>query len=183
MLGIIPAYAGNTACSASIQFVPKGSSPHTRGTRPHASWMWHYKWDHPRIRGEHRAVTLDDSGSVGIIPAYAGNTKTLRNGRVARPGSSPHTRGTQVHAVSHGLADGIIPAYAGNTTGMRSRTRTELGSSPHTRGTLDRALREVPDVGDHPRIRGEHLPSRRVQTQARGIIPAYAGNTASAAAQ
>ena len=131
---IIPAYAGST-------FGDVGRGDH-RG-------------DHPRIRGEHdasrpptgsvggssphtrgaRALSVENSKSRGIIPAYAGSTG--RGQEVARPaedhprirgehsddhrqrildeGSSPHTRGALPPSARRSSIRGIIPAYAGST--------------------------------------------------------------------
>ncbi len=122
-----------------------GSSPHTRGAL---------------------AVTKAALPLWGIIPAYAGSTKTSRSAAYTprdhprirgehssrasladwRSGSSPHTRGAL--AAGAGVAQGgrIIPAYAGSTGG-------------------DESVLAI--VWDHPRIRGEHIrkyppwPSRR----------------------
>ena len=152
--GIIPAYAGNTACI----------------TLPSISAR-----DHPRLRGEHPGgaartiLTLGSSpltrgtlvimhdlrADSGIIPAYAGNTNSSSTGRIhcrdhprlrgehylrrynteLDEGSSPLTRGT-LHCASYAWTwGGIIPAYAGNTP-RRSHGRRWSG--------------------DHPRLRGEH---------------------------
>ena len=132
--GIIPAYAGNThadsarICSRgdhpricgehlvprSIISLTEGSSPHMRGTRG--------------VEGVHHR-------SRGIIPAYAGNTRSTQArdtppwdhpricGEHSRrsmrmtwfSGSSPHMRGTLGRSVDDLRSDGIIPAYAGNT--------------------------------------------------------------------
>ena len=54
-----------------------------------------------------------------------------------RAGSSPHTRGAPSEAADEDRERGIIPAYAGSTP-----------EAPST----------CPAPGDHPRIRGEHLP-------------------------
>ena len=156
ILGIIPAYAGNTN-SAN----PKGFSAR----------------DHPRICGEHFTyrdglTTLQGSsphmrgtlveqvtpcGIDGIIPAYAGNTLGCpcpceSDGDHPRicgehpyriipipedMGSSPHMRGTLKLGGSGVSNGGIIPAYAGNTCMPNSILH-------HLR--------------DHPRICGEHLP-------------------------
>ena len=111
-----------------------------------------------------------------IIPAYAGSTTLHSFTTSYGPGSSPHTRGA--HRLSlHKLAlKRIIPAYAGSTVVV-----------PHFRAAL----------GDHPRIRGEHLNSGAAHRVAQGssphtrgahknvfkaieqtgIIPAYAGST------
>ena len=131
-----------------------------------------------------------------IIPAYAGNTASLRSqsartedhprvcgehrpfGRrlVASKGSSPRMRGTPVASVTIRSMAGIIPAYAGNTHVWPTRPASDR---------------------DHPRVCGEHIVNlsfQRFQTGssprmrgtqkhprgtvgAEGIIPAYAGNT------
>ena len=155
-----------------------GSSPLSRG-----------------ILGQEGIVGLDDR----IIPALAGNTgagsSTTGRGRdhprsrgeyeLAIPrdrngtGSSPLSRGIQPAPRPPNARTGIIPALAGNTW---------TTSSPESR------------TGDHPRSRGEYLPSRSCGAFPRGssplsrgilcpcrtgrlvvrIIPALAGNTAAA---
>ena len=172
---IIPAYAGSTR---------RGASPDPSET------------DHPRIRGEHGALSC-------FLAAV--------------PGSSPHTRGAHPWSPGRSIWSRIIPAYAGSTSAsssswMRSadhpRIRGEhpvtlvtmgssMGSSPHTRGApgedfLSHLMyRIIPAYagstggagtglsvfGDHPRIRGEHAPSQAAAIEATGIIPAYAGST------
>ena len=132
--GIIPAYAGNTPCipvfcgmngdhprvcgehrnPASVVAVGTGSSPRMRGTR-----------------GTRRLY----GGGEGIIPAYAGNTRShMCMSCVVRDhprvcgehrldsiekelatGSSPRMRGTLLSGNISSKIMGIIPAYAGNT--------------------------------------------------------------------
>ena len=156
--GIIPAYAGSTG-------------RRTARSRP--------KSDHPRIRGEHftrrskitlivgssphtRGARFLDKGSqfvYRIIPAYAGSTlgslpsgtacpdhPRIRgehllpdNTSISYRGSSPHTRGARSARSRPSPGPGIIPAYAGSTNKPR----------------IPRS-----EVRDHPRIRGEHGPSR-----------------------
>ena len=140
LLGIIPAYAGNTferiSSNRSARDHPRicgehymsflserigaGSSPHMRGTPNLIAWC---------------AVC------AGIIPAYAGNTIPcsrseggnrdhpricgehvyVTNPEMLEPGSSPHMRGTPGHGRLRNNGHGIIPAYAGNTAiGYRS---------------------------------------------------------------
>ena len=134
LLGIIPAYAGNTS-----RMIKSAEGI----------------WDHPRVCGEHpyRIIPIpEDMGSsprmrgtrnarhgrhrqAGIIPAYAGNTNypissvcnTRDHPRVCGEhqlpsytfslpvGSSPRMRGTPNVSKGSGRADRIIPAYAGNT--------------------------------------------------------------------
>ena len=152
--GIIPACAGNTWQSEQSRLVAG---------------------DHPRMRGEHIDVWLDD---------------------FMREGSSPHARGTRRQWRGHGQSAGIIPACAGNTNHGRGflrcrrdhprmrgehqprqrHRRGDWGSSPHARGTLDGGSRKIrqhgiipacagntcailsapPSPKDHPRMRGEH---------------------------
>ena len=152
-----------------------GSSPHTRGARRRR-----------RTIGTFRR----------IIPAYAGSTALPRRSVPPEPdhprirgehlnrikqelpseGSSPHTRGAPQEVSDDTESRGIIPAYAGSTAAQRYL----FGA-----------------VGDHPRIRGEHIPitdggrgrdgssphtrgaqplSPSLIIRAR-IIPAYAGST------
>ena len=196
--GIIPAYAGNTSLLHFVHHASSGSSPHTRGTRDMFSFVHSRTEDHPRIRGEHAALSVMDTPTVRIIPAYAGNTHVLFKSRCFNQGSSPHTRGTRfigayngdakrdhprirgehrgdVQVASHG--HGIIPAYAGNTGRRPKATAKMMGSSPHTRGTRRFIPRWNTMRRDHPRIRGEHSVRAFRPPRSRGIIPAYAGNT------
>ena len=171
-----PRIRGEHVPASFVSSSGNGSSPHTRGAP---------------VRGEHERYV------VRIIPAYAGSTHQLTCWLSARPdhprirgehrddmvgdetgdGSSPHTRGAPRQRTAPAERERIIPAYAGST---RSREQTQA------RGA------------DHPRIRGEHLPSvsqsptfrgssphtrgalpRDFQGDRRGrIIPAYAGSTA-----
>ena len=152
---ITPAYAGNTHSSKNSERTLQ---------------------DHPRLRGEHlNAInlrfinigsppptrgtpvnTIFDWSLLGITPAYAGNTSfptvcapscwdhpRLRGEHrltaIDKPfclGSPPPTRGTLHTLTQILLCKGITPAYAGNT---------ELSSEG------------LPELRDHPRLRGEHL--------------------------
>ena len=172
---IIPAYAGSTS----------KSSPRTLPVK-----------DHPRIRGEHRALNPGGVFSAGSSPHTRGAPSAeippiassrdhprirgehLRGDRTPRPGrgSSPHTRGAPTCRPPGTTRPRIIPAYAGST------------ASPPSTGVA---------LKDHPRIRGEHplaasrwgfcvgsSPHTRGAPDfgsswrcARGIIPAYAGST------
>ena len=136
------------------------------------------------------------SRTLGIIPAYAGNTFAhLRTAGVAgdhprvcgehvrrvryphgRRGSSPRMRGTRLSLRAGRGHHGIIPAYAGNTSsaapkGFFNRDHPRV-CGEHARfdafGTLS--------AGSSPRMRG--TPKRHVTICGGiGIIPAYAGNT------
>ena len=173
--GIIPAYAGNTR-----------SAKTRRGNLR----------DHPRICGEHKFSNDDARNtwgssphmrgtlverrhfvfSVGIIPAYAGNTSSSDS---ARRSAGDH------------------PRICGEHPPRNLRHTFGTGSSPHMRGTrrCNRRTRTIPV--DHPRICGEHAHERGFGDatvgssphmrgtpyaidfvhEITGIIPAYAGNT------
>ena len=130
-------------------------------------------------------LTARDGPPIGIIPAYAGNTRptcdrtaatrdhprvcgehwTGSPAIVAYRGSSPRMRGTRVFKNVDPLKVGIIPAYAGNTYILY---QCETGGRDHPRvcgehqGFLDllnegRGSSPPPSVPrDHPRVCGEH---------------------------
>ena len=154
---------------------PVGSSPHTRGAHSNVLTEMLTCWiipayagstrrpsgrrrdhgDHPRIRGEHRAVHMATSNAAG---------------------SSPHTRGAPLAKIDPRKIRRIIPAYAGSTflscprdwfLSDHPRIRGEhlpkppaktgsVGSSPHTRGAPLDVQARLTSWRDHPRIRGEH---------------------------
>ena len=194
---IIPAYAGSTT-PQRVTMRGTGDHPRLRGehARPR-SGSARSRGSSPPTRGA-RHPALPGRRMDRIIPAYAGSTDRLQDRRMGRPdhprlrgehsagrtdalsrfGSSPPTRGARV---GHQLRDDrprIIPAYAGSTTRSCRPSRRQpdhprlrgehacwwyailasFGSSPPTRGALHQARHELPD---------------------RGIIPAYAGSTAS----
>ena len=194
-VGIIPAYAGSTACAA------------TSGTRV---------WDHPRVCGEHttkETMSNWELGSsprmrgapggslsslilIGIIPAYAGSTRlrAMPAGArrdhprvcgehrcflyplVPRRGSSPRMRGAQFSEIPLLPVRGIIPAYAGSTR-PRAPAAWSLGDHPRVCGEhILLALIILSLMGSSPRMRGARHNQRWRHPHA-GIIPAYAGST------
>ena len=222
MIGTLPKPAdhprirGEHSRPVLIELVPWGSSPHTRGAlcrdarlrnrrriipayagstislRTSRAW----RWDHPRIRGEHSPA----SGTTDH-----------------RAASSPHTRGAPIPVPMDRRAHPDHPRIRGEHDGRGRQADAQTGSSPHTRGapagaglrpapsriipayagSTSATLYEVSVVADHPRIRGEHTYANmeqesilgssphtrgahehRVQARPRrGIIPAYAGST------
>ena len=166
---IIPAWAGNTDTSTSIR-----------------SGMT----DHPRVGGEHAFSKESRTGCIGssprgrgtppkerlrnrnerIIPAWAGNTAIPFSTRlwiadhprvggehvmwpwysVKEAGSSPRGRGTHAPLLFKGNDFWIIPAWAGNTS---------------------RALAGSLSGADHPRVGGEHIPSRKITESRPGSSP------------
>ena len=154
LVGIIPAYAGNTTL-ALLRDVWVLNHPRVCGE--HQMYGSLVGWDSgssPRMRGTPSGV-VGFVYKAGIIPAYAGNTFSRFLGMpdgwdhprvcgehrlfsirfLSYRGSSPRMRGTLGLPARHRYESGIIPAYAGNT--MIHHAPLALS-------------------GDHPRVCGEH---------------------------
>ncbi len=132
--GIIPACAGNTGSFA-------GSGP--------------WRWDHPRVCGEH--LHFPD-GALGFR------------------GSSPRVRGTHTGLAAFVIGVGIIPACAGNTP-RRATAWTPRRDHPRVCGEHSWSSIEASRcLGSSPRVRGTP-PFVLREGAPRGIIPACAGNT------
>ena len=151
-MGIIPAYAGNTTERSSRATATRDHPGNTRRDRSHEQ----YRQDHPRVCGEHSSRMLEKLASVG---------------------SSPRMRGTPVVPPAYPTFTGIIPAYAGNTPRPDPWTGFP-GDHPRVCGE-HRSLSDLSDLegGSSPRMRGTPVSRLRFY-RIRGIIPAYAGNTA-----
>ena len=152
--GIIPAYAGNTSAARRREYRrwdhPRVCGEHCASRSNHLRLMG----SSPRMRGTHQGWR-DDGEVDGIIPAYAGNTRSdtgtsagardhprvcgehshILRWRGDIMGSSPRMRGTPCRTPKKAISPRIIPAYAGNTSNIR--------------------LKERPPR-DHPRVCGEH---------------------------
>ena len=131
---IIPAYAGSTRRPESATgCVP--DHPRIRGEHVFREiWLCLQSGSSPHTRGAHSEAP-GRGETPGIIPAYAGSTKSLlAEGRGAGDhprirgehtlrllyiqsslGSSPHTRGAPVVVNIIDWSGRIIPAYAGST--------------------------------------------------------------------
>ena len=194
-MGIIPAYAGST---------------------PGRRWCGLPRTDHPRIRGEHTVCSVSNTlpvgssphtrgalgganrfrGRPGIIPAYAGSTKSTSTAPATfvdhprirgehavdvrpdrrRRGSSPHTRGAQHPKGPPIYVEGIIPAYAGSTS-IASKASFRAKDHPRIRGEhRSSTVSGRPSHGSSPHTRGA-LRTRRPGCRRNRIIPAYAGST------
>ena len=147
------------------------------------------------MRGTRRTAP-PPTRSTGIIPAYAGNTRSAPfawvggedhprvcgehyvgvGTLVSVQGSSPRMRGTLQPALYFRSTQGIIPAYAGNTQ-PASLDRPTFWDHPRVCGEHPpRNLRHTFGTGSSPRMRGTRGNGLERDMLA-GIIPAYAGNT------
>ena len=94
----------------------------------------------------------------------------------ADTGSSPHARGARLASLGMPWPNGIIPACAGSTRCFPGRRR-ELGDHPRMRGEHRPVARTpLPDRGSSPHARGAHLVGGGTSPRL-GIIPACAGST------
>ena len=147
------------------------------------------------MRGTPTCIRVDLQ-SRGIIPAYAGNTRshgfdsgnrrdhprvcgehfgTARGGGTHR-GSSPRMRGTRICSQCGENCRGIIPAYAGNTNLLPMR-RELPWDHPRVCGEHVTPWRDSEAIlGSSPRMRGTRT-RQILEANTTGIIPAYAGNT------
>ena len=196
--GIIPAYAGSTfLCRA---FSTWGSDhPRIRGEHEHATGVisW-FEGSSPHTRGARFSGGGSD-GKQGIIPAYAGSTRSrfrcmgrrrdhprIRGEHRHGPerargheGSSPHTRGAHEVALLARVLPGIIPACAGSTC-IRPCAICASGDHPRMRGEHNGiAFCAMGQSGSSPHARG--ALARQISRDCdAGIIPACAGSTMAA---
>ena len=142
-------------------------------------------------------VGADDGGEIaGIIPAYAGSTKSLPTSsqpsedhpRVCGEhfripadeqvvaGSSPRMRGALGDLAGAGASGRIIPAYAGSTE-FPDRFSYPARDHPRVCGEHSSISRMLSiGYGSSPRMRGA-LYSENGYAKIKRIIPAYAGST------
>ena len=211
-----PRIRGEHACGASVKGTLSGSSPHTRGALGRTAGSGFRRriipayagstaagslcrgrlTDHPRIRGEHAALSASTASFVGssphtrgarherprrrrhrrIIPAYAGSTARISPCFDWGRGSSPHTRGALERGIVRPLMIRIIPAYAGSTPAVACPAPAD-GDHPRIRGEHEISqYRAFPSVGSSPHTRGAPRARWRLGSCGR-IIPAYAGST------
>ena len=194
-LGIIPACAGSTIREGIVR-LHHVDHPRVRGEHPAVDPAASLAWgSSPRARGA-RCATRAARGRPGIIPACAGSTPRCRSRiagtrdhprvrgehAAARPkilgalGSSPRARGAQPPREKDRHRVGIIPACAGSTAAIRSSTVLP-GDHPRVRGEhLPNGGNRRSEEGSSPRARGAHQCGGE-RDLAGGIIPACAGST------
>ena len=133
---------------------------------------------------------------LGIIPACAGSTRTLRGFRTGRwdhprmcgehvvlppffwtvSGSSPHVRGALARVGHLRPQPGIIPACAGSTESAANHARSRRDHPRMCGEHIVKHVRPCSKRGSSPHVRGARIPSQR-QGRLSGIIPACAGST------
>ena len=155
LVGIIPAYAGNTDQSI-ILFPSCGDHPRVCGEHYQLRGCRNRSRDHPRVCGEHA---------------------TGASTQVNCTGSSPRMRGTPAVTEATNNTARIIPAYAGNTPAACWKS-WQAWDHPRVCGEhINGHYLLQPGQGSSPRMRGTHQKRRAIRREGGGIIPAYAGNT------
>ena len=192
---LIPARAGKTT-AASMSASRSSAHPRSRGeNRRQPRRTGPRRGSSPLARGK-RVFRDLDKHRVGLIPARAGKTPSLRGGCArtrAHPrsrgenigasvtangsdGSSPLARGKQGVRLNHVHPSRLIPARAGKTP-AGDRRRQRRAAHPRSRGenvTDPRSFRLGP--GSSPLARGKPFRPARCGSQS-GLIPARAGKT------
>ena len=171
-----PRSRGENARADDNGSVCLGSSPLTRGKRPHL----HVRvFDHGLIPA-HAGKTGQGARPSGPWRAHPRSRGENQNGEDTTPpkkGSSPLTRGKLV--VEHYVAVklGLIPAHAGKTRPDVSLSDRER-AHPRSRGeNFGVELAKLCAQGSSPLTRGKPKGGRHEQLRM-GLIPAHAGKTA-----
>ena len=170
---LIPARAGNTLLVAAMIIAAAA---------------------HPRSRGEHTTVCkthLTGCGSsplargtpftawstyqkTRLIPARAGNTKTLRPIKVAAM-AHPRSRGEHTLSPSDGCGVGGSSPLARGTRPPCPRPDRRRRLIPARAGNTQGACRPQRSAAAHPRSRGEHVRGLVPRSRGRGSSPLARG--------
>ena len=129
----------------------------------------------PRVRGKPDCGFIAVK-SVRIIPARAGQTKSIAIGGGCYCGPSPRVRGKRPRRAGSTCACRIIPARAGQTLAVR---RGSCRRTDHPRAcgaNIAMITFSVMVSGSSPRVRGKRQRPRKRRARTR-IIPARAGQT------
>ena len=196
-------WMGSSPLSRGIPRGPLPAPPTRRiipalaGNTPGVWWRCHQSVDHPRSRGEYRAITAPQLGRHWIIPALAGNTYRHpsspttwsdhprsrgeyyvdKANHIAHHGSSPLSRGIHRNQDKTRVLFRIIPALAGNTH-IVAFHNFHIRDHPRSRGEYQWQSFWTPlPLGSSPLSRGIPGGHDRGYLVVR-IIPALAGNTA-----
>ena len=173
--GLIPAWAGKTVNINANDYV---SRAHPRVGGENAQGVVkeiEYSGSSPRGRGKRWPLRTDEN-PAGLIPAWAGKTRSAASHRdsrrahprvggensegltptFARTGSSPRGRGKRSYGEAGSTWDGLIPAWAGKTHHGCFAFCVCVGLIPAWAGKTIRHRGEPVADGAHPRVGGEN---------------------------
>ena len=152
--GIIPACAGNTGKCHRL-LVRSGDHPRMRGEHRALAVLEHVQWgSSPHARGTRLTRDLRDN-SCGIIPACAGNT-CLPACRTRLHRDHPRMRGEHTSSVSLNCWYTGSSPHARGTRGAELLPLESIGIIPACAGNTKKQVIQVLKCRDHPRMRGEH---------------------------
>ena len=130
----IPACAGNAHEGKLENPFATGSSPHARGTQSLCLSSRTRCRFIPACAGNAESVSVIPY-SLPVHPRMRGERHLVFGGAGAKPGSSPHARGTPGMTLLQAAWSRFIPACAGNALREYATRSLRNGSSPHARGT------------------------------------------------
>ena len=191
-----PPLARGTAPYTFLDTFLHGITPACAGNSLFFFILLHYKWDHPRLRGEqnlfHRPApcgagspplargtevnALLGMTKMGITPACAGN-RIDKRANVNRTRDHPRLRGEQTpYTFLDTFLHGITPACAGNSSLVLHNSKTSL-DHPRLRGEQYAGVENAGKwMGSPPLARGTVGAEGKIQCRT-GITPACAGNS------
>ena len=178
--GLIPAHAGKTNRPGETLSSSR-AHPRSRGENVRVKFECHVgNGSSPLTRGK-RSQLIRALQAHGLIPAHAGKTPGSSKARqlsrahprsrgenrlhIVRPlssvGSSPLTRGKLDFNEADVIGFGLIPAHAGKTTSLLEGT-PNVGAHPRSRGENPFAARGAePVMGSSPLTRGKRAGKTR----------------------
>ena len=170
-----PRVCGEHYVDSAINPTYAGSSPRVRGTPVHGVEQISRGGIIPACAGNTRVVEVA-AGLVGDHPRVCGEHCAVSFAWAASVGSSPRVRGTQCERQFIAAVLGIIPACAGNTIWLIRAPYTDRDHPRVCGEHYGRYSLPTASVGSSPRVRGTPtaVPTSRRRL---GIIPACAGNT------
>ena len=197
-----PPLARGKADSITLSQILHRITPACAGKSDSLRFTCHDVKDHPRLRGEkiwHFSSTEARRGSpplargkaddqrmakrgAGITPACAGKSPT-KNDRGNSFGDHPRLRGEKFDVLFRYFDIGGSPPLARGKVILSAAEMKKQGITPACAGKREQQLNRVFPARDHPRLRGEKLPSTfRALAQA-GSPPLARGKVLSPACQ
>ena len=132
---------------------------------------------HPRVCGEHNAVTICSSRSSGSSPRVRG-TRSAVASEAGLPRFIPACAGNTPYSYSRRSSSPVHPRVCGEHGAVGAARRGGHGSSPRVRGTRSWPFPEITRGSVHPRVCGEHIPAKGLSPSSNGSSPRVRGTPA-----
>ena len=171
--GVYPRTHGEAATEGKGHYAGKGLSPHTRGSRIHASFLGLGLRSIPAHTGKPRQ-RAQCRRAPGVYPRTHGEARRARNLLRMLGGLSPHTRGSRRDLPADAILGRSIPAHTGKPT-CESRWPSTTRVYPRTHGEASGTITTIsPSRGLSPHTRGSRSRRGRFPRPHRSI-PAHTG--------